>query len=80
MPSAYIQHLYLTVLTLPGILCNDDLRASFACLVSNETLTGCSSGKKSALIDDAGLDNDWVDGTEMVRDWSDDVKFDSESL
>lgn len=70
MPSACIQRLYLAFLNLPGILRSGDLRASFACLVSSETLTGCSSGKKSALIDDAGPDNDWLG----------EVKFDSEWL
>lgn len=65
-------------LILPGILLSDDFRASFAFLVSNEILTGCSSGEKAPLTApacDAEPSDNWFDGTKLVRDWSGGVEF-----
>lgn len=69
---------------VPGILRNAAFRASFACLVSCEILTGRSSGGKAPLTvfpGDAEPDDDWFEGAELVRDWSEgawlcDVKLD----
>lgn len=70
-PKSSFRHLMLVrrVVNLPGVL--RSFRASFACLVSNEMLTGRSSGEKAPLIvsdGDAEPGDRWFDITEPVMD------------
>lgn len=67
----------LSFLNIPGVLRSFDLRASFACLVCSETLTGRSSEKAllAAFPWNAQPGDDWFDRSELVRDWSDGVLF-----
>lgn len=64
---------------LPGFLRRDDFRASFACLVSCEILTGRSSGERfplAAFTGDTEPRDDAFDGKMLVADRSDVAEFD----
>lgn len=70
-------------MNLPGLLRSDDFRASFACLVSCEILTGCSSGERFPLAGftgDSEPGDDWFDGNKLVGDPPGVAEFDCDVI